>query len=171
MTNEKSKTASKSPFYISLAAILSLTLIFWFGSPISIGYDPHEERCLPDVHLSLLVHHVPSQIHDGNMLYFSRPKGILNYVTQDYVMKVAAGVPGDHLTIKDGIVQINGKTVVSGFPLAERFYHHPVKYYDKDEVIPSGKFFMTGTHPYSDDSRYFGYIDVSYVRGIGYKIY
>ncbi len=165
------KEPSKAPFYKALVAVVSLVLIYWFGLPVSFGYDSREERCLPDVRLSLLVHHAPSEIHDGDMIYFSKPNGLFDYVAEEYIMKVVAGVPGDHLTIKDGVVQINGKPVVSGFPLAERFYFHQSQYFDKDEVIPKGKVFMIGTHRLSDDSRYWGYLDTSYIRGIGYKIF
>jgi len=171
MIDSEPKKATKAPFYTALTAGLSLVLIYWFGSPVSLGYDFHEDRCLPDVHLSLLVHHAPSEIHDGDMLIFSKQKGILNYVVQEFILKVVAGVPGDHLTISKGEVQINGKTVVSGFPLAEPFYHHSGQYFEKDEVIPAGKVFMIGTHRLSDDSRYWGYLDTSTVRGSGYKIF
>jgi conjugal transfer pilin signal peptidase TrbI len=171
MTDIEQIKPAKAPFYKALVAVLSLTLIYWFGLPVSFGYDPHEDRCLPDVRLSLLVHHAPSEIHDGDMLFFSKPKGLFDYVAEEYIMKVVAGVPGDRITIKQGVVQINGKDVVSGFPLAEPYYHHPSQLFDKDEVIPQGKIFMIGTNRLSDDSRYWGYLDKSYVRGNGYKIF
>ena len=171
MTSINNIQPSKAPFYTSLVAILALTLIYWFGLPITIGYDPNEDRCLPDARWSLLVHHTPSSIHDGDMIFFSRPAGTLDYVKQQYVMKIVGGVPGDHITINNGDVRINGKIVVTGFPLAQKFYHHSSEFYDKDEVIPKGKFFMIAPHPFSDDSRYWGYLDAKYVRGIGYKIF
>lgn len=171
MKNTSTIKPSKKPFYLALIAGLSLTLIYWFGLPFSFGYDPNEDRCLPDVHLSLLIHHAPSEIHDGDMLFFARPQGILGYVREEYVMKVVAGVPGDRIVIKDGDVKINGKLAVKGFALAVPYYHHPAQFYEKDEVIPKGKLFMIGTNPLSDDSRYWGYLDVGYVRGNGYKIF
>lgn len=171
MTLVVAKSLSKTPFYAALTASLSLVLIYWFGLPVSIGYDPQVERCLPDVRLSLLVHQAPSDIHDGDMLVFSKSKDILNYLTTDYAMKIVAGVPGDHLAIRNSKVFVNGKEVASGFPLAETFYHHSSSFYDKEETIPVGKLFMIGTHPLSDDSRYWGYLDRSDVRGIGYKIF
>lgn len=171
MTPTGSNKPSKAPLFWALGVSLSLIAVYYCGLPVSFGYDGNEERCLPDVHLSLLVHHKPSVIHDGDMLIFSTGQGILEYEKQEYIMKVVAGVPGDHIMIKNGEVKINGKTVVSGFPLAEPYYHHSSQYYEKDEVIPQGKIFMIGTHRFSDDSRYWGYLDTNYVRGTGYKIY
>jgi conjugal transfer pilin signal peptidase TrbI len=171
MSDATPNKPSKRPFYLALIVSLALVLVYWFGLPISFGYDPNEERCLPDVHLSLLVHHAPSETHDGDMLFFDKPQGILEYVREEYVMKVVAGVPGDRISISKDEVKINGKTVVTGFPLAVPYYHHPAQFYEKDEVIPKGKLFMIGTNPLSDDSRYWGYLDMSYVRGTGYRIF
>ena len=171
MTEIALKKVSKAPLYTALVVIVPLLLIYWLGSPVSLGYDPQDERCLPNVRFSLLVNHAPAEIHDGDMIFFSKPRGLFEYVAEEMIMKVVAGVPGDHLTIKKGGVQINGKIVVNGFPLAEPFYHHPMQYFEKDEVIPKGKIFMIGTHRLSDDSRYWGYLDTSYVRGKGYKIF
>jgi conjugal transfer pilin signal peptidase TrbI len=162
---------SIAPIYVAASVILLLVIVYRFGLPISFAYDTGEDTCLPDVHLSLLVHHAPSKILDGDMIYFSLPPGILEFVKAEYVMKIVAGVPGDHLVIKNETVMINGRVVASGFPLALSDYHHGISYFEKDEIIPRGKLFMIGTNPISDDSRYWGYLDTGFVRGIGYKIY
>lgn len=171
MTTTHTSQHSKKPFYLGMIAILSASLIYWFGSPISFGYDAHNERCLQDVRFSLLIHHSPSSIHDGDMVFFTPPPGILTFVKEDYVMKIVGGVAGDHLVIKNGNISINNKIIASGFPLAEQFYHHKQNYFDKDEIIPKNKVFMMTTHPLSDDSRYWGYLDTKYIHGTGYKIY
>jgi len=160
----------KRPFWWALTAVLALMLIYWFGLPFTFAFDPNAEQCLPDLHLALLTRQKPAAIADGDLLYW-KPSGALSYVKTQYVLKMVAGKPGDHLVIRDGAVAINGKTVVSGFPLAEEFYHRNARQLEKDEIIPAGKFFLIGTHPLSDDSRYWGYLDKSAVVGSGYKVF
>ena len=67
-------------------------------------------------------------------------------------------------------VLINGKVVAKGLPLVDKS-KVSTKAFERDEVIPEGKVFMTGTHPLSNDSRYWGYLDLTAVVGKGYKIF
>ena len=67
-------------------------------------------------------------------------------------------------------VLINGKLVSEGLPLVDTT-KVSLRAFERDEVIPQGKFFMTGTHPLSNDSRYWGYLEASTVVGKGYKIF
>jgi conjugal transfer pilin signal peptidase TrbI len=171
MTEQNKAKRSDTPLIVAISVILPLVAIYQYGMPVSLGYDPHEDRCLPDVHLSLLVHHRPAEINDGDMVFFDKPPGVFDWVKEKYIMKVVGGVPGDHITIKEGEVKINGKTIVSGFPLAVTYYHKPIEYYEKDEKIPPGKIFMIGYSKLSDDSRYWGYLDKNLIRGQAYKIF
>ncbi|OYU42254.1 MAG: signal peptidase I [Burkholderiales bacterium PBB4] len=93
----------------------------------------------------------------------------MGYVKQAYVMKVAAGIPGDRLQIKDQTITINGEIVAIGMPLVDTS-KVPLKSFERDEVIPAGHVFMMGTHPMSNDSRYWGYLSLNDVVGRGYKI-
>lgn len=156
-------------FAVLLSSVLLLVVWFWNGPIVTIGFDPQSERCLPDLHLSLLVHVAPRTVHDGDLLFW-KPAGALAGFREQFILKEVAGVPGDHVTIRNANVQINGKTVVQGFPLA-RFYHRSVNGFGRDEVIPPGKFFMIGVHPLSNDSRYWGYLDAGRVSGSAYRIF
>lgn len=168
---EQTSVHDKRPLHLSLVASFCLVLIYWFGLPFSFGYDSQDERCLPDVHLSLLIHHPPTAYHNGDMVYFVNSETILPHMTREFAMKIVGGIPGDHILVRNNAVYINGKIVASGFPLAAEFYPQLVGHLEKDEIIPPGKLFMIGTHPLSDDSRYWGYLDTGMVRGSGYKIF
>jgi conjugal transfer pilin signal peptidase TrbI len=151
-----------------LVALLAVNY-YWFKSPVTIGFDPNDEKCLPDMHLSLLVKQNPAHVERGDLLFWE-PSGALSYIKQAYVLKRVSGVPGDRLQVTGEEVLVNGEVVAKGLPLVDTT-KVSTKAFERDEVIPAGKFFMTGTHPLSNDSRYWGYLDVGSVVGKGYKIF
>lgn len=157
-------------FFIALfLTALLLADSFWFKPLITVGVDPQKERCLPDLHAALMIHRPPHTVHDGDLLFW-KPQGALAGFREHFILKEVAGVPGDRLTIASGKVMINGKQVVEGFPLA-RYYHKPADSFERSEVIPPGKVFVIGTHPLSNDSRYWGYLDANKVSGFAYRIF
>ncbi|MDN4571872.1 signal peptidase I [Pandoraea cepalis] len=163
MPNERRK------FFTFLAAMLLLVACFWGKPIVSFGFDPQEERCLPDLHLALLVHHTPSTVKNGDLLFWT-PRGSLAGFKEKFILKQVAGVPGDRVTIRGEDVQINGKTVVHGFPLAHT-YRRDAREFERDEIIPHDKYFLIGVHPMSNDSRYWGYLDSKEVVGFAYKLF
>lgn len=162
-------SSERGKFAALFFGVLILVWWFWNGPLVSFGFDPQLERCLPDLHLALMVHRAPSGIHDGDLLFW-KPSGALAGFKESFILKEVAGVPGDHLVISAGRVSINGRTVVSGLPLAH-FYRHSTKDFDRDEVIPPGNVFMVGVHPLSNDSRYWGYLNVNQISGFAYRIF
>jgi conjugal transfer pilin signal peptidase TrbI len=150
-------------------ATLLLAWAFWSKPLFTIGFDPQSERCLPNLHLALLVHLHPAEIHDGDLLFW-KPSGALAGFKEHFILKEVAGVPGDRLVIHGGRVDINGRTVVSGFPLAH-YYGRAEKDFARDEVIPQGEFFMVGVHPLSNDSRYWGYLSAQQIAGFAWRLF
>ncbi|MCX4151030.1 MULTISPECIES: signal peptidase I [Paraburkholderia] len=166
----KRKSAADRRFFVALFLTgLLLADAFWFKPLLTIGVDPQKERCLPDLHAALMVHRAPREVRDGDLVFW-KPQGALSHFREQYIMKEVAGVPGDLVTVAGGKVMINGHTVVEGFPLA-RYYHKPANAFDRSEIIPAGKLFMIGTHPLSNDSRYWGYLDVTRVSGFAYRLF
>jgi conjugal transfer pilin signal peptidase TrbI len=159
----------RGKFAVFIFGMLLLVWAFWSKPFLTLGFDPQSERCLPNLHLALLVHRPPATVRDGDLLFW-RPSGSLAGFKEHFILKEVAGVPGDRVTVRDGFVRINGKVVVQGFPLAAD-YHRAVKDFDRDEVIPPGEFFMVGTHPLSNDSRYWGYLDATHVAGVAYRLF
>ena len=166
---EKIHQSQQRAMWLCLFAAFMLAFFYWFKPPISLAYDPHVEKCLPDLHLALLVHFTPSTIKREDYVFW-KPAGALNYIKQEFVLKRVMGIPGDHLQIKDGIVKINNSIVASGFSLLDNKKIH-VSAFARDEVIPPGHVFMVGTHPRSNDSRYWGYLKTQDIVGRGYKIF
>ena len=155
--------------WLSLIFALAIAYFHWFPSPIQLAYDPHEQQCLPDIHLALIVRAKPAKIDLGDLLIW-KPSGALSYVDQEFVMKRVAAIEGDHLVVKNGIVTVNDQPVTQGMALLDLTKTSPPAF-DRDLIVPSGKLYMMGTHPNSNDSRYWGWLDVSAVAGTGHKIF
>ena len=135
--------------------------------PIAIAIQSNEERCL-EANAMLLVR-TQSAINRGDWVAFE-PFGALSYVKVPYVIKIVAGIPGDHLAIKHGAILINGKQVASGLPDAPIF-GKPERYFEKNELIPNGEYFVLATHPLSMDSRYWGYLKESQIQAHAYRLF
>ncbi|MCC7006501.1 MAG: signal peptidase I [Ottowia sp.] len=166
---EKTHQSQQRAMWLCLFAALMLAFFYWVKPPISIAYDPNDEQCLPDVRLALLVHGAASSIQRGDDVFW-KPTGALHYIKQAFVLKRVAGIPGDHVQIEEGVVKINDAIVVSGFPLLD-LKKTQVSAFARDEIIPPGYVFMIGTHPRSNDSRYWGYLKTQDIVGRGYKIF
>lgn len=159
---------NRGAFFCAFVAMLLVAYFFWHRLPVSIAFDPNEEKCIPDLHLALLVHRPPVAVKHGDLVFF-KPEGALAYIKQEFALKIAVGVPGDRLRIHNQVVSINGVEVARGFPLTT-LYRREVATFERDEVIPPGKLFLVGTHPRSDDSRYWGYMDLKALSGPAYKL-
>jgi conjugal transfer pilin signal peptidase TrbI len=147
---------------------LLLTLLHFGKFPLAFGYDPNEDNCLPDVHLVLLVKFPPKSLRAGDYAFWA-PSNALAHVKQQYVLKLVAGTPGDHLKVAAGQVFVNGVLVATGFSLSSAYNRHQVDF-DRDEIIPAGSYFMIGTAANSNDSRYWGYLKSSELLGQAYKL-
>lgn len=142
---------------------------YWFETPIMVGIDPHEDSCLPDMHVALMVKKDVDEAQRDDLLFW-KPQGALSHVKQSYILKQVAGIPGDHLVIKGEKVAINGRVVAEGMPLLDKTKVSPEQF-ERDEVIPEGMVFMRGTHPRSNDSRYWGYLPLAQVTGKAWEVF
>jgi conjugal transfer pilin signal peptidase TrbI len=157
-------------FAFAFVGVLMIVFLFWAKLPIAFGFDPNEEKCLPDLHLTLMVFGQPQAVHDGELVFWKpKPGSALAYVKQEVVMKVVAGIPGDHLQVAGDRILINGRLVTTGLALAGLYHRAPADL-QRDEIIPRGKLFVVGLHPHSDDSRYWGYLDQSALGGHAWKL-
>jgi conjugal transfer pilin signal peptidase TrbI len=149
--------------------VLGALNFYVLDSPVSIGVDPNEEQCLPDVHVSVLFKNKPVQAVLGDYVFW-RPQGPLKDVKQAFIMKRVGGVAGDHLVIKDETIFVNGIKIAQGLALIDRSKVQ-ASAFERDDVIPEGKVFLVADHPMSFDSRYWGYLDVSALEGKAYVLF
>jgi conjugal transfer pilin signal peptidase TrbI len=137
--------------------------------PLTLALDPNREKCLPDFHLALLVRYQPASIVDGDLVTF-KPTLDLAYVQEALVLKKVVGVAGQHVRVHDQVISIDGHVEARGLPLAGH-YVKSLQALERDEVIPPGKLFVLGTAANSDDSRYWGYVDVHDIEGRAIKLF
>ncbi len=103
-------------------------------------------------------------LHRGDVIVFPFPKD----ETRAFIKRVV-GLPGEKLKIKNQRIFINGQALDESYA----FHSEPVKnepIYLRDNldqiVIPEGMLFVLGDNrENSQDSRYFGFIEVSKVMG------
>jgi conjugal transfer pilin signal peptidase TrbI len=169
-----SRPVSPARLRLSLVVGAACAAALYFGhgrSFVSLSWDPHAVHCLPELHLALLVHNQPSTVARGDYLFWRASSiSALSYVTDDYVLKRVAGVPGDKLDIRDSKVFVNGVLVAEGLEDAVLVKHRAADF-ERTEVIPPGRYFMVGTARMSNDSRYWGYLPHDAIVGKGYRIY
>lgn len=154
----------------SFAVFCALALCLGRGKHfVSLAWDPHEINCLPELHLAILVHKRPASV-DRDSYVFWHASGALSYVAEDFVLKKVAGVPGDHLVIKDGLIYINGNLVAKGLDDAVLYDKKPQDF-ERSQVIPPNSYFVIGTAAMSNDSRYWGFLSEAEISGKAYRVY
>lgn len=109
------------------------------------------------------------EVRRGDIVIFRPP----HEPDKDYIKRCIA-TPGDRFEIKDGAVYINGER-------QEEPYVKGITTYDnfdsrmKDElegIVPEGKLVVMGDNRMnSQDSRYFGYLDLHRVKGRAFVLY
>lgn len=165
-------TPARPGLALLVGTACAAALYFGHGrSFVSLSYDPHTVNCLPELHLALLVHDRPSAIARGDYLFWkASATRALSYVTDDFVLKRVAGVPGDRLSIRNDRVFINDEVVAEGLEDAVLYNRRPSDF-ERTEIIPPDRYFMIGTARLSNDSRYWGYLSGEAIAGKGYRIY
>ena len=113
-------------------------------------------------------------IRRGDIVVFKYPKN----PERDFIKRVI-GLPGDRLELHRKQVYINGQPIEQPYAhfLEATSTSGPAKVEDVREeygplTVPSGQYFMMGDNrDNSEDSRYWGFMPLSYVKGKALFIY
>jgi signal peptidase I len=118
------------------------------------------------VHLSFLG---IRKIKRGDIVIFRPPHD----EDKDYIKRCIA-VPGDRYEIKEGAVFINEKKTVEPYVkgITRPFNFGPTRQNEIEGVVPSGKVIVMGDNrENSQDSRFFGYLDIERIKGKAFILY
>lgn len=120
----------------------------------------------------------PAPPHYGDVVVFE----FLEEPSRRYIKRVV-GLPGDRITIKNGVVQLNGKSIsaltaendlctketLPGVPPYEICFEAPLMTTEKEIIVPMGEVFVAGDFrsvpPESRRLKPFGLVPVSLIYG------
>lgn len=147
-----------------IAASLPIIGLRW-----QIGIDPQVYRCLPEVH-AVLIDLATAPKARGELVSFEARGLEPAFPDGRILVKILAGIPGDRVDIDANGVRINGTPAASGLALAQVLGHSP-ETFARSFTIPDGFFFALGTGPRSLDSRYYGPVPTSRIRGKAWALW
>jgi len=111
--------------------------------------------------------------HRGDIVVFITPedKDLSFWDQRDFIKRVV-GIEGDFLEIKDKKVYINGKPWEDNFAV----HRDPGIHKERDTfgpiTVPKDSLFMMGDNrDHSNDSRFWGFVDMKEVKGKAFVIY
>jgi conjugal transfer pilin signal peptidase TrbI len=133
--------------FVNIPIIFSLVIcliLLWKG--FGIRYN-HSDSLPNKIYFSM----PPNLIERGNLVDFQLSNSSAVFA------KVVAGIPGDQISILRNTVYVNDQRIGDVLDFREP---------TAEGMIPSGFFFMQGTHPESFDSRYaeFGLVPQNAIR-------
>lgn len=98
----------------------------------------------------------------GQVIVFKNPIFVQTGGTEEYIVKRVIGLPGERVTVKDGVVMVYNKQYPNGF-YPDKSYIQPdgsgpgsPTSGDVDKTVPDGEIFVMGDHrvgSFSLDSR------------------
>ncbi len=164
MAERKQKTGGRE---FAETLIIALVLAFLIRTFVFESFQVQGYSMLPTLHNNdrVLVNKLAFDIgkpKTGEIVVFQSPVN----PKQDWIKRVIA-TPGETVSIKNSVVYINGKK----YPEPFLKYRHVAKYYPPVKVPPGHIFVLGDNRPISYDSRYFGMLSESRIRGQAFLIW
>lgn len=161
------RTASALALKMLAIVVLFVAAGKYFGARYVIALDRQVETSIPGRRLFLIDTRNTSVDRKFQKVAFYA-RGLEPWFEDGTQMiKFVLGLPGDQVSIRIDGVWINGFKALDELALAE-----PLGLSDsdveRDYTLGEGEYFVAGYHAKSYDSRYFGPIHQSQIRGTGY---
>ncbi|MDO9105705.1 MAG: signal peptidase I [Methylovulum sp.] len=149
--------------------IVVLAVEYSIGQRFLVGRDDQVDRCLPGKSI-YVIDTANKDIWRGDLIAFRAERMAPYFKDGQVVVKIAAGVTGDHVKVDSQQTTVNGSVIIEGLPLAGKL-KQPSSAFKRDETIPPASYWVTGKTLNSFDSRYWGYVYDHQVIGRAYAIF
>jgi conjugal transfer pilin signal peptidase TrbI len=152
----------------ALAVVLGVGA--YLGDRFHVGIDDQKELCLPGDHRWFVIDRHDQSIWRGDLVAFAADARMAPWFPVGrVVVKIATGVTGDRVQVDERRTAINGNTVSEGLALSEKLGRTPADF-TRQENVPGGSLWVTGTHLKSFDSRYWGFVYERQIIGRAYAL-
>lgn len=149
--------------------IMVLAAEYGIGQRFLIGADDQVDRCLPDTRF-YLIDTFNKDIWRGDLIAFRAERMAPFFKDGQVIVKIATGISGDHIKVDSRQTTLNGSLIIEGLPLVKKL-KQPSSAFNRDVIIPTAAYWVTGQTPKSFDSRYWGYVYDHQVIGRAYAIF
>jgi len=150
--------------------VATLALGAYLGNRFHLGIDDQKELCLPGNHRWYLIDRHDQNVWRGDLVAFSADSRMAPWFPPGRVIvKIATGMPGDRVQVNEQQTLVNVKPVSEGLALAGKL-GKPASEFIHEATVPGSALWVTGTHPRSFDSRYWGFVYEQQIIGRVYAL-
>ncbi len=148
--------------FASIVIVVVIAIRFFIAQPFIVsGASMAPNFASSDY---LIVDEISYRFHTpqrGDVIIFHPPVDMSTY----YIKRVI-GIPGDNVSVKNGVVTIKNKQYPNGIILNEPYITKDTLSEDKDVDVPAGEYFVMGDNrPESFDSRGWGLLPEKNITG------
>lgn len=152
---------------VALGAGLALWVHDAVQSGFRLGFDVQQANsCLPMSVFTYRLGSLPSS--PGELVVLDSSRMPRDARLKGRLVKFVVGLPGDTVSIREGVVRINGE--VWGRTMLAPVLGKPANGFDGEWTVRPGQVFTLGTTPSSYDSRYWGPAQAEWIVGVAHAI-
>jgi signal peptidase I len=154
---------------VVLTVLIFLGIQTFVAQPFQIQMQSMENTLLPEQYV-LVDKLTPrwSPYARGDIVVFDPPEELGDANKVPFIKRVI-GLPGDHVELRDGNVYVNDVGLDEPYVFGEDGVPQPTEPSDEgatDWIVPPGELFLLGDHrQQSEDSRVFGFVEISHIIG------
>lgn len=152
--------------------VLAMVIKSLLGS-YAITLNVYPETCIPKSRVMLLDLRGFASVRDfhvGDVVSFKVQAMERFFPKETIYAKYVAGVEGDKVVVKDGVISINGKRWGSLDLVTLKKLPGPMSRYDRTFTVGQDELLMLGTHHKSYDGRYWGVVKKDEIIGRAYPL-
>ncbi|MBP1151282.1 signal peptidase I [Methylocaldum sp. RMAD-M] len=148
---------------------LILAAEYYLGHRFRLGIDAQKDTCLDGARI-VLIDTYDQNIWRGDLVAFRAERMAPYFEDGRTIVKLVAGVSGDRVRVDEVRTTVNGAEIARGLPLSDKLKKAPAAF-RREETVPPGAYWVTGTTPKSFDSRYWGHVYDRQIIGRVYALF